>query len=199
MSKNRIRHHYEKRLRPNAPGFEAGDWSDRNAQTARFAAMAAHVDLGGKKLLDIGSGVGDLVDYLREHAIDCDYLGIDLLESIVAEAQRRHPDAAFLAGDVFDPAMVLPHEPDIIFASGIFNLDVGNNRTFLPAALERLASLATETLVFNLLHARTPVPDQSDYCVYWDPNEVRTFLPASSHVEIVDDYLLNDFTMICRK
>jgi len=198
MSKDRIRHHYEQRLHPDTPGFEAGDWSDRDAQIARFTAMTKHVDLAGKRLLDIGCGVGDLVDHLREGAIECDYLGIDLLETVISEAHRRHPDASFLVGDVFDPTMTLPHVPDVIFASGIFNLDVGNNRAFLPAALGRLTSLTTETLVFNLLHARMSKSAQSDYCIYWDPNDVRALL-SPGRVEIVDDYLPNDFTVIFRK
>jgi trans-aconitate methyltransferase len=198
MSKDRIRDHYEQRLDADTPGFQAADWADRDSQIARFGAMTDHVDLAGKRLVDIGCGVGDLLAFLQDRKIECEYLGIDLLESVIIEAQRRHPDASFLAGDIFAPGITLPRPVDVIFASGVFNLDMGNNREFLPNAIDRLGQLAGEAIAFNLLHARTP--DQSDYCVYWDPKDIfDMFTTQEATITIIDDYLPNDFTVICRK
>ena len=198
MSKDRIRQHYEQRLGADAPGFQAGDWADREGQLARFAALTDHVDLIGQRVLDIGCGVGDLLTHLQNRHIECEYLGVDLIESVIVEARRRHPGATFLAGDIFDPAMELPHAADVIFTSGVFNLDVGNNRDFLPVALDRLWSLTGRTLVFNLLHARTP--EKADYCIYWAPEDILDMLAGwDAQINIIDDYLPNDFTVICHK
>ena len=198
MSKDRIRKHYEHRARPDVPGFQASDWADSESQLARFVTLTRHVPLAAKCVLDVGCGLGDLLSYLRQEDIACDYLGVDLVESMILEARRRHPGATFLPLDVFDPATTLPRPADIVFASGIFNLDVGNNRTFLPGALERLWRLASDCLVFNLLHTRTP--DPSAYCVYWDPTDILDMLhPFTGEAELIEGYLPNDFTVICRK
>lgn len=198
MSKERIRRHYESRIRDGAAGYEAADWSDLPAQQTRFAVLIGKVALAGRSLLDVGCATGDLWAFLRERNIEVDYFGVDIVAKMIAEACRRHPDGRFETVDVFQPDSFPPGSFDVVFCSGAFNLNVGNNRQFLPEAVARLVELSRETAAFNLLHARAE--SQYSHCVYWQPDDVRKMLADFPvRVDIVDNYLPNDFTVICRK
>lgn len=198
MQEDRIRKHYEPRIDPNAESFEIADWGDAASQTKRFEALIELVDLTGRSLLDVGCGTGDLWAFLARRGLGVDYLGVDLLEKMIAEAHRRHPAAAFECVDPFDPTSLAGRSFNVVFASGVFNLDTGNSREFLPGGIRRLLDLADEALVFNLLHARAET--RHDHCVYYTPDQITRLLdPLACDCRIVDDYLPNDFTVICRR
>ncbi|HDZ19915.1 hypothetical protein LCGC14_0094930 [marine sediment metagenome] len=198
MDDDHVRRHYEPRIGPDRPSHEIADWADVASQEARFGVLADGVDLARRSLLDVGCGTGDLVAYLMGRGVAVDYLGVDLIEKMIVEARRRHPAAAFECVDPFQPGALAGRQFDVVFASGVFNLDAGDNREDLPRRVGRLLELSREALVFNLLHARET--DRYEYCFYWDPTDVRAILDRfDCNWRIIDDYLPNDFTVIGRK
>jgi len=199
LSKQRaIRNHYARRISPGRHGFDIADWQDASSQRLRFEVLAANVALEGKSLLDVGCGVGDLWGFFVEKNVLVDYTGVDIVASVVEEARRRHPDVRFECRDLFAVEPLERERYDVVFCSGTFNLDLGNNRAFLADALPRLLRLARESLVVNFLHRRSK--RQHQHCVYYDPDEVAAVLePWGFDVRILDDYLPNDFTVICTK
>ncbi len=198
MSEDRIRKHYESLLGDDVPGHRAADWADEFGQQTRFAVLGDNVELEGKRLLDVGCGTGDLWTFLSSRDIHTDYLGVDLVEAVVAEARKRSPDAQFQALDVFQPDSLPAESFDVVFCSGTLNLDLGNNRKFVPRAIARLVELSRETTVFNLLHVRAKTP--YSHCFYWQPDNIREMLADfPGQIDILDSYLHNDFTVICRK
>jgi len=193
-----IQRHYEPRITPGRENFDVLDWSDAESQQRRFQVLIDHVPLAGKTLLDVGCGLGDLWGYLKERSIPAQYTGVDLIEKMIAAARRQHADAEFLCADLFteDAPQIGPF--DVVFCSGAMNLELGNNRRFLPLAMRRMLDLAGVTVVVNLLHVRTP--DKYEHCAYYDPADVLIALAdLSCEARIIDDYLPNDFTVICRK
>jgi SAM-dependent methyltransferase len=193
-----IRAHYEPRMLPQRPSHEVLDWASAASQEARFEVLYREVPLAGRSLLDVGCGLGDLAGFLRRRNLTVDYTGVDLLARMIESCRQRFPDGRFLQADIFNDDQFPPNSFDVVFTSGIFNLDLGNNLAFLPVAVRRLLALSRRHTVFNLLHARSP-QKQAGYFFY-DPNAVLSFL-AGEHCEIriIDDYLPNDFTVICRK
>jgi hypothetical protein len=116
---------------------------------------------------------------------------------MIDEARRRHPGVRFECGDVFKGNLFAGHRFDVVFCSGTFNLDVGDNADFFAGALPSLFTLAGEYVIFNLLHSR--VRERYAHCVYRRPDEVLSLLePFDCEPRIRDDYLPNDFTVICR-
>ena len=201
--KKAIRQHYQPRLAPDRPSHEILDWSSAEAQQLRLRTLCRNVDLVGKTLLDVGCGLGDLWALLKAGGIQVDYTGIDLLDTMVAAARARHPHARFLVGDLFaDSAPGGPiFEPasfDIVFASGVFNLNLGNNLAFLTAAIPRLLGLAREAVVITLLHQRGNDGDTRYY--FYHPATVLPLLRDRGwDVDLLDDYLPHDFTLIARR
>jgi SAM-dependent methyltransferase len=195
MHRKRIHDHYIPRIENIETNYAILDWESAEAQELRFNAMIHNVDLEGSSLLDVGCGLGDLHACLVRRGIHTDYMGIDLLPEMIDAAQKRHPDVPFRELDLFRNPDSLDRTFDVVFCSGIFNLNLGNNHQFLQDALDVFFSLATRTVVFNLLHKRSPDPDH--YYFYFTPEEVIPWVRKySDKTRIIDDYLANDFTVI---
>ncbi len=196
--KNIIRSHYEPRVRGDRENYDVLDWSDSAGQRARFEALVRCVELTDRRLLDVGCGLGDLWDFLKGRNIPVDYTGVDIVEKMVYAARQMYPGARFECTDVFAPDSLPGRRFDVVFCSGVFNLDLGNNIEFVPRAAGRMLELADEAAVFNLLHHRAP--SRYDHCFYYDPAEVvEAIAPLGCTIQIVDDYLPSDFTVICRR
>jgi SAM-dependent methyltransferase len=199
--RKRILGHYEPRIRPSRASYDILDWASASSQRARFEVLADNVALDGKSLLDVGCGLGDLWGFLKERGTEADYTGVDLSEKMLMEARRRYPQGSFVCADIFDAgqAAPLPRESyDVVYCSGVFNLNLGNNEGFLPGAVGRLMALASQTLVFNLLHVRARGGD-ANYA-YYDPNQVIQAVSRPGwEMQVLDRYLHNDFTVICHR
>ena len=197
----RIRHHYQPRIDDLRANYDVVDWASAEAQQIRFAVLADNVPLDGRTLLDVGCGLGDLLTYLKGREISADYCGVDLLGEMIESAQSRNPDGRFVCGDIFHAerngeALGANELFDVVFCSGMLNLDLGNNHDFLPNALKRMMELASRHMVVNLLHTRTE--KKYPHCTYYDPDSVLKILkPITADVRLIDDYLPNDFTIIC--
>ena len=194
--KRKIRRHYRRRITPRRENYDILDWASAESQQARFAVLGREVDLAGRSLLDVGSGLGDLWAFIKDHHIDVDYTGVDILEEMVGAAERMHPDATFVQADIFADDPFGDKRFDVVFCSGVLNLNLGNNRRFLPVAVARLLHFAREAAVFNLLHVRQAGSDKTYF--YHDPADVMSLLGGlDCRLRMVDDYLPNDFTVVC--
>ena len=89
---------------------------------------------------------------------------------------------------------------DVVYASGIFNLNSGCNERFLTDTVSVFMNIASESVVFNLLHERSG--DREDEYFYTTPAAVEKLLrrlsPRPRSLEFDDGYSQNDFTVILR-
>ncbi len=195
---HQIRSHYEPRISSFRANHEILDWASPRTQRLRFEALLANVPLGGLSLLDVGCGLGDLYALTRERQIPVDYTGVDILDKMIVLARKNHPEAHFVVADVFAANPFGAGAFDVVYCSGLFNLNLGNNLEFLATALHRFLELSRQTVAFNMLHHRAVCGDPRYF--YHDPRHVRSVLESmDATCLIVDDYLDNDFTVICRK
>lgn len=117
---------------------------------------------------------------------------------MVEAARLRHPGARFVHADIFTSSPFEPESFDVVFCSGAFNLNLGNNLEFLPSAVRTMLGLSRRDVVFNLLHRRAATAEARYY--YFDPDDVQKMLAGlDCQVRMIDDYLDNDFTVICQK
>ena len=99
--KKRIHRHYKNRISPKRENYDVLDWASAESQQERFAVLTREIDVAGKSLLDVGCGLGDLWDYLKDHHLGVDYTGVDILDEMVRVAERMHPDGRFIQADMF--------------------------------------------------------------------------------------------------
>lgn len=196
-----IKGYYEHHISDENEDFAVLGWESQEAQEARFSVLFRTVQLDGKKLLDVGCGLGSLFSFLRDKGVAIQYTGVDILDTMILAAQKKNPDARFISGDIFTEPLFSKGEFDVVFSSGLFNLNMGNNLDFLPAAFSRLLELAGSTVVVNMLHQRSK--DQEDAYYYYHPDEVKkmtlSLLHSGESVQTVEEYLPNDFTIIIQK
>lgn len=203
MKHHLIRSHYEKRVARDRESFDILDWGSRESQLARFEVFLRVLEQrhlvsphsGPHLTLDIGCGLTDLCTFLEEKNIPLRYTGVDIVPGILAEARRRYPKRAVLLADIFHSEPFRPRTFHTAFCSGTLNLEVGNNQTFVATALSAMLPLVKQCLIVNCLHARAT--QRYKHCHYYEPNEIIEAVPATTaRVELIDDYLENDFTLV---
>lgn len=196
----KIRTYYESKMGKGLPDYGVLGWESEKAQKLRFDILMNSVSLEGKSLLDIGCGMGNLLEHIDSKGLLVKYTGVDILQSMIECAECKKLNGEFCCVDVFDNDIFNDRIFDIVYTSGIFNLNLGNNREFLLKALKKMLQLSKEAVVFNLLHKDSP--DREDKYFYHDPEEIRELLqgfPEIGKVIIMEQYLNNDFTVVCFK
>ena len=191
----KMKKHYYPRLEEYMETHRILDWESREAQFARFRVLTDNVNLEGKSVLDVGCGCGDLFSMLREDGIEAEYRGVDILPEMIRKARDLHGDKLFICGDIFKDTSVCSEHFDVVFTSGIFNLNLGNNQEFFSNSLSTLSRLAEENLVINLLDESSPGRDDSYF--YFNPEKASGELESFGwNVKIIKGYLDNDFTLL---
>jgi len=195
-----IENYYSPKIRDGVPDYQILGWENRQAHLSRFQTLLKKVDLSGKTILDIGCGLGTLYDFIIENKTDVKYTGVDILEEMIKKARERHNDVEFSCLDIFDEKTVFNRKFDIVFASGIYNLDLGNNMQFIKKTLEKFFILADKIIAFNLLHMDSE--NREDRYFYSSPSEINKLLMdfegKFQEAEFYHSYLKNDFTVIIR-
>ena len=196
--KDVIRVYYGSKLKKAGPESAKLGWESEEAQNLRFEALSQNVDLNGKSLLDVGCGLGSLYSYLREKNINAKYSGVDILEEMVLCSKAKYPEAEFFCEDIFKSKFSESNRFDVIYSSGIFNLNLVNNMEFLEKALQKFVSMADHAVVFNLLCDRSDNKER-EYFYYneMDVEKIILHLPVKlSKTVFIDSYLRNDFTVV---
>lgn len=148
---------------------EAVQWS-AEGQRWRFDKLleiaASGGGLQGKRLLEIGCGLGHLYPHIRETVGQADYTGIDIVPEMIAHAQATHPDATFECRDIFQNQITGSF--DYVFISGVFNAPVRkDSREFLSAMIAHAFAASRIGLAFNFTSSY--VNFTSEGTNYYDP------------------------------
>ena len=194
-----IKSFYESNMNKGLPDYTLLGWENEEAHRLRFEILATSVNLKGKSILDVGCGTGSLLEYLNSKGIETAYTGVDILESMTEIAINKFPEGNFICTDIFKQNFFKEKSFDVVFSSGIFNLNLGNNEEFITKALNIFLDLSKEAAVFNLLHHKSP--DKEHKYFYYSPDDiikaVKKLQSPSIRLNIIENYLNNDFTVIC--
>ncbi len=175
-------------------------WSSREIQQLRFRIIQELADFQPRQsLLDVGCGFGDLWAWLQKQGLDPVYTGIDLSADLLEEGQRRFPGAAFFEGDLFDfdpPEQAF----DWVVLSGALNRDLQDNGAYARQVIERMYLSCRRGIVFNLLDARDQWVANCWDLQSFQPDQMVAWLRSiAAHVEVRDQYLENDFSVLARR
>ena len=196
-----IRTYYEANMAKVLPEYGILGWESEEAQRLRFDMLLSAVDLEGMELLDVGCGTGNLLEHIISKGINVRYTGVDILDKMIEIAKHKGLSGEFIHADIFKNRIFEDGSFDVIYTSGIFNLDLGNNIDFLKKAIGLFLDLSRKFVVFNLLHRDSP--DREDKYFYSGPDEVAELLEEYSdrieNVQFIEAYLKNDFTVVIRK
>lgn len=185
---------YEDKVRRYGFDHRGLGFRNRSSQEKRFEALLGLGEFAGRRLLDVGCGFGDLLEFLMLHGIRPIYTGLDVCKPMVQRCQER------FQGDVahFVCADVLEYQPeqqfDYVVASGIFGLDAEGARERIRPTLERLFGWSRIGTAVNFLSANFPNPVEGR--IYVEPGKaLEAGLALTPAVRLDHSYLPNDFTL----
>jgi len=193
----KIKQYYEANNIEGYPDYYILGWESEAAQKLRFKQLVGAIDLNDKTVLDVGCGTGNLLEYISERFRNVNYRGIDVLPHMIKRAEEKRLNGKFECIDLFKSNPYRAKAFDVIFSSGIFNLNLGNNQLFLTEAVEIFQTLAREDVSFNLLWDKSK--DRDNKYFYFSPEEVFETLSNKYKkrwsISMEKGYLHNDFTV----
>lgn len=168
-------------------------WTSKESQFIRFKILCEIAnDLLTSNILDVGCGLGHLVDYLISQEFTGHYKGIDIVAQMIINAKKRHPTFNFECNDIDS---IDKNQHDYVLASGIFALtNAEQTKELIPA----LFDCAKKGLAFNCLSSFAE--EKEEGMCYQIPGDLYHFCKKmTSKVTLRKDYLQHDFTIYMLK
>ena len=184
----RLKAFYHPRLEAHGADARAAGWGSAEGQASRLRILLAVADIQHASVLDIGCGLGHLVDELKAQDFQGTYRGIDLLETMVSAANSRHPSRDFAVEDV---GTLETESADFVIASGLFTFA---DEPMLRETVAAMFHACRHAVAFNSLSTKADRREPGEF--HADPDETREFCKSvSPHVVLRHDYMPHDFTI----
>jgi SAM-dependent methyltransferase len=164
-------------------------WLDgKQNQAKRFETLLNIGVQEGDSILDLGCGLGHMVEHLEKIGLNVRYTGIDTNKNSIQQAYQ-FGEAAYIHGTIFD----IQDRYDWGLASGVFNIEFPKEE--MLKTINELLSKVNKGVAFNLLS--NSANNNLTYENYI-PEEVVSYLKGN--VSIVENYgVENDFTIYIKK
>ncbi|MEO6245174.1 MAG: class I SAM-dependent methyltransferase [Opitutaceae bacterium] len=189
----RLRRHYAPLVAQHGGTHAALNWGSVRSQAARFRVLLEADEIATARVLDLGCGVGHLVDALAERKFRGDYCGLDLVPEMVRAAKNRHPDWDFRAGSL--AAAPADFRPDYVVGSGLFTFA---NRRVLEDTVAEMFETTRRVVAFNSLSSWGDQAEAGEFCA--DPAVTLAFCrKLTRRVVLRHDYLPHDFTIFLHR
>lgn len=182
---SRLVAHYRALLDQHGDSAEAAQYSSRESQFRRFAALARIGDLRGKRILDFGCGTGSLHEYLVSIGqTPAFYHGVDIVSEFFEHARQKVPGGRFT-----HPEELTDDRFDYAFVSGVFNNRRRGNRKFWQDNVRHLFDRCDVGLAFNMMSAHVDYRDPGLF--YEDPARAFNFVKreVTPFASLCHDYL----------
>jgi SAM-dependent methyltransferase len=198
--------HYEETLKKFGPNYRGMDWPNADDLDKRFNALLQLIKPGDTKisLLDLGCGIGLMVDYLKKHNYwaNVDYSGIDISEKMIFEAHKHHPEISFKTVDILKYPL-LNESVDYIVMNGVLtekvSLDQAEMVHFAQEIIHSAYFASRIGIAFNVMstHVDWTRPD----LFHWPLDEVAGFLvkKCSRNIVINMNYGLYEYIVYVYK
>lgn len=157
--------------------------------------------LPGSSVLDFGCGLGFLLSHLQMTDLVFKYHGVDLNEEFIESCKQRFgADSDFLH---VGPHQTLSGDFDVIYASGVFNIQVGDNADesleYARRRIEQLYLLAQKVLIVDFLSPDVDyVQNGAQHISY--STVLKWFVPAHTRRwQLRHDYLPYEYALVMFK
>ena len=169
-------------------------WLDgKTNQRTRFKTLLNIGVSSGDSVLDVGCGVGHLIEHMNNVGIKVQYTGIDTNKDAIAQAKNVYSDKIFIHGSVKD----INATYNWALASGVFNYEFPKEE--MLETVKELISKVDKGVAFNLLNGSKKYSSES--YKFYHPVDIFTALNRRGALcSVVQNYgIENDFTIYIRK
>jgi len=193
----KVDRYYSDKFEMFGPEPKGVDWKNREHQLKRFNVL---MDIGissGDRVLDVGCGYGAFYDYMVKKGLKVDYVGVEMVASMVEYAKQRFKNANFLHADFL--TLELSEGFDYVLASGTYHvkLDVEEKEWWekvVKPSIEKMWRLCRKGIAFNMMSPF--VDDRYDRLFYPEISEVMDFVSGFTRkFTFRHDYGLFEFTV----
>jgi SAM-dependent methyltransferase len=186
---------YETRLATFGYDVRTVGWGSRADQSLRFGVLSREIDFNKKKILDVGCGFGDFVEFLDTRGfVDYSYVGVDISPKLIEEANKRFGavDRIFKTLHLLDGAEIGMF--DIVVCSGALSFRIEDNLGLAQKMLAKMFALCREAVCVNFLSSRVDYMLQKNF--HFEPGAMLAqALSLSRWVRVYHDYPLYEFTL----
>lgn len=189
---NDLKAYYQNLLTQHGDSPLAVQHINTQSQYKRFEILTA-IDENAQSIVDIGCGLGDMYQFLKNNQYKGRYLGLDFLADFIELANNKYvapknPNVDFRVCDLLKDD--IPTGYDYILLSGVFNNKMSNNHDFMLTTLKKMFASANKGIAFNAMS--TYVDYQDDALYYSDPLAIFDFCKRhlSNAVTLKHDYLV---------
>jgi ubiquinone/menaquinone biosynthesis C-methylase UbiE len=166
-------------------------WENKEIQHLRFEVLTDIGDLEGARILDVGSGLGDMYGFLESQLDKFEYVGIDITPGLLNDARNKYPDGDFRNMEVFE---IDDNSFDYAFASGVFSYNIPDYLEKYFQIVEKMFGIAKKGVAFNMLNKAHH--DIDDMFMAYDPDEIAELCKRfTDNVVLNKNYLPQDFTI----
>lgn len=136
-------------------------------------------------VLDIGSGMGDLIPYLEQdkNITITDYLGIDLLKKFIDYTSNKYPKHDFQVANFINNCFQPSKKFDLVVAIGVLVSRVSDYNGFIEFFIQKALKFTKKFFVFNLI---IDIDQSSPNYKHQEEIGGITFIPESVLVNILN-------------
>jgi SAM-dependent methyltransferase len=176
-------------------------WDNQQTQYLRFAELIKHIDINdsSKSILDVGCGNGELYKFLNFIGYGGKYTGYDINEKLLTIARSRFKNIDVKRVDVLSNEGTENSKFDYVLMSGLFNLNIGQNKDWCCKFINRMYQLCLNSCSFNAIS--TYVNYQEEHMFYLNPMEIIDYCinNMSPSVELFHHKLPYNYTVTVYK
>lgn len=188
---------YARAVKRHGADFRALLWASRRTQAQRFDALVRLQNPAGLRILDLGCGRGDFLDFLLARDLrPRQYIGLEGVPELASAAKdKQHPHARILRADFVHEPQRMRVDADIIYCSGALNT-IGGDSFF--QTIEHAFDAARKALVFNFLSS--DLLAGVSYLHWHERRKVMRFARAlTTNCRKLEDYIEGDCTIAMYK
>ena len=166
-----LKKYYQNRFEKFGESPASVQYSSKESQFKRFEILLAIAE-EITSIIDVGCGLGDLLEFLLNKKYVGKYLGLDFVNEFIEFTNVKYKDTANVIFKPFDLTKdELPRTYDYIILSGVFNNKSENNEEFMFNSIRKMFEACRKGIAFNAMS--TYVDYMDEYLYYSDP--LKTF------------------------
>lgn len=180
---------YSDRLQLFGGDVKTLGWDTKENQYKRFDVVYNNINLFYKKILEIGCGFADFLEYLLMKGPVYSYRGIDINSDLIEVARKKHEGFNLEVRNILTETINFP-EADVVILLGLLNFKIENNLEYTRAFIEQAFKLTDDYLVVDFLSSyRDSSYPAEDAVYYHNPKDVLDIcFELTDNVRLIHDY-----------
>ena len=187
-----LKKYYQNRFKKYGASPTTIQHISKESQFKRFKILLAIAEEIGS-IVDIGCGLGDLLEFLLDKEYTGKYLGLDFVDEFIEFSNEKYKDitnAKFMKFDFTKDD--LPNTYDYIVLSTVFNNKRENDEDFMFSTIGKMFKACRKGIAFNAMS--TYVDYRDEHLYYSDPLKIFDYCKRNLSRQIVlrHDYLVKE-------